>query len=74
MLKGVSVRRRHLAAVTRIVGPVADGVPDGAVDEHFAVASHAELDGRMDAAAIEALNRVPDRRPRRPHRHRRSVD
>ena len=61
MLNGVAGRRRHLAAVRRIVGPVAGGVADGAVDQHLAVAAHAQLDGGVDAAAVEALDGAPDR-------------
>jgi hypothetical protein len=51
---------RHLRGVRRVVRAVAGGVPDGAVDQDAALAADAELDRGMDAAAVEALDGLPD--------------
>ena len=41
--------------------PVPRGVADRPVDDHLAVAAHAELHRRLEPAAVEALDRLPDR-------------
>ena len=61
MLNGVAGVASALRRVRRIVGAVAGGVADGAVDQHLAVPAHAELDRGVDAAAVEAFDRAPDR-------------
>ena len=53
-------RADDLRRVGRIPRPVAAHVTDRAVEEHGAVAAHAQADGRVDAAAIEAPYRFPD--------------
>ena len=54
--------RRGLEAfdITSVVRPVAPCVPDGAVDNHRALAPHAHLDARVDAASVEVEGGLPD--------------
>ena len=59
-LKGVDGRGEHRRPAGRIVGRVAAGVPDGAVEDHAPLAADAELDRRVDAARVESLDRAPD--------------
>jgi len=53
-------RRRHLLGLGIVVGPVAAGVPDGAVEHDLALAAHADLDRGVDAGAVEVAGRLPD--------------
>ncbi len=53
--------RRDLLGIGVVARSVAPRVPDRPIDDHGAPAAHAYLDRRMDATAIPAGDRVPDR-------------
>ena len=53
-------RDQLLPRLGRIGRTVPGGMPDGPVDQHLATAPHTELQGGMQARAVEAFHRPPD--------------